>query len=194
MAIEWQLSGNRVAVALPLQGYQQKPKNKLAGTTSLNPRSDVCAMVAAFLKVATLRCSQTLTANFHILQIVTDEGTRQSHSCTAHPLQKCNKGFTKRRQDALLLRTHVFLHFLPKRVIAHIELWRAPRNLKDFEARFLLGVHASPGPKACRVVILKQRELATARISILKTIFDKAFERACMRVCVYACIRVCVYA
>ena len=67
VAIEWQLSGNRVAVALPLQGYQQKPKNKLAGTTSLNPRSDVCSMVAAFLKVATLRCTQTLTANFHIL-------------------------------------------------------------------------------------------------------------------------------
>ena len=103
-------------------------------------------MVTAFLKVSTLCCSQALTTNLHIFQTGINEGSWQARRSATQPL-------TEWWQEALLLRSHSLINFLPKGVITHIELWRPLWNLEHFETCFFFRSETSFRAEAMRKCI-----------------------------------------
>ena len=111
-----------------------------------------------------------------------------------------NASRDSRNEGKNRLSTLAFLHFLPKRVIEHLELWTAPWNSKRFEACCILRFHARFVPKACRVVVLGQRPLALyapmcTSLCMVVWMCARVCEYASIRSCasVYLCMRVCVY-
>ena len=153
-------------------------------------------MVATFLKVSTLGCSQALTTNLHIFQTGINEGSWQAHRSATQPLQKCYTRLTEWWQEALLLRSHSLINFLPKGVIAHIELWRPLWNLEHFETCFFFRSETSFRAEAMRKCICVSFVLCACVMCLMclrcASVWRVPYMCMCVCMCMCRCTCICM--